>query len=82
MPMPRLKVRRQSSSGMSPILRSSSKIGEDGPGADVDAHAEAFRQNARRIVGDAAAGDVRRAFQNFRVVKGAQRLQITAMQLQ
>ena len=40
------------------------------------------RENARRVVGDAAAGDVGRAFQHARVNERADRFQIAAMHLQ
>ena len=68
MPMPRLNVRRQSSSGMLPILRSSSKIGSTGQEPVSISNAQALGQNARSVVGDAAAGDVRRALEQSRVI--------------
>ena len=43
---------------------------------------ETFGQNARRVIGDASAGDVRGAFEDFFVVEGAQGLEVTAVQLQ
>ena len=60
-PIPRLNVRRQSSSGMSPMLAQQLENRQHRPGTDLDAHAQAFRQNARRVFGDSSAGDMRRA---------------------
>ena len=52
------------------------------PGAGIDLGRQALRQHARRVVGDAAAGDVRRAPQQALLRQRANGLQIAAMHLE
>src|ERR1035438_8845057 len=52
------------------------------PGSHFNPHAQPLRQNPRSVLGDAAAGDMRRALDQSRLVHRAQRSQIAAMNLQ
>ncbi len=81
--MPRLNVRRKSSSGTLPSLFSNSKTRQHRPLPTVHFNAEALGQNARRVVRDAAAGDVRRALQHARLGHSVcMRLEIAAVDLE
>ena len=58
MPMPQLKVRSISASATPPVCASQPKTGGTGMRAEVELHADAVGQDARDVVGEAAAGDV------------------------
>ena len=60
-PTPRLNVRRQSSSGTVADLAQHLEQRRNLPGSGVDRGRQSFRQHARQIIRDAAAGDMRRA---------------------
>ena len=59
MPIPQLKVRSISAAPTPPTLREPAEHGRRREGREIERDGEIVRQNARQIVGKAAAGDMR-----------------------
>ena len=78
-PMPMLNVRSMSSSGTAPARCSHPKIGGTLPRRPSTTRLGAVGQDARQVVGDAAAGDVRHALDQTRVEQRPDDRQVRTM---
>ena len=80
--MPMLKVRIMSSIGTSPLCCSQRKSGGTSHAAASIDRGGAVRQDARQVVGDAAAGDVRHPLDAAAVEQRADQRQVRAVRLE